>query len=78
VLGDFGLQARTTRGLQRIPWSDVAGLAVMFGVPILLRHEAGRECRLEWIFDSDAEVAEFRAALSRGKNTPNFAAPSNR
>lgn len=67
ALSGAGIQARTTRGLQVIEWDDVAGLAILFGVPILLRHGAGRECRLEWIFDSDAEVADFRATLEHGR-----------
>ncbi len=64
-----GIQARTPKNRYFIPWDDLADVSVVLGVPRLRRRREDATCLLEWIFDSDQEVAAFvdavRAARQR-------------
>lgn len=62
-----GIHARTPRDVCLIPYGDVREVSVLFGVPHIRRLSRRRACQLDWIFDSDAEVQGFIAAVAAAR-----------
>lgn len=62
-----GIRARTARGLVHIPWEELGEVYDAFGEPRIRSAADGRAHELSWIFDSDREASEFRAALEEAR-----------
>ena len=53
------LRARTPRDAYAAPWSDIAAIEVLAGIPMVSRHSTPDRRLLDWIFDTDEEVKLF-------------------
>jgi len=62
-----GIQARTPRGACLVPWNDLGEVTVLLGVPRIRRLSSSSICELDWIFDTDQEVAALLAAVEHAR-----------
>ena len=63
-----GVEARTPRNRHVVPWSELAEVSVLFGVPRIRRLDIDPVVELDWIFDTDKEVEEFVETIQRRRN----------
>lgn len=63
-----GLQARAGRGECLVGWSDFDSVRVRLGVPHVHRRGEARPIPLDWVFDSDDEVADFVQQVGQAVN----------
>lgn len=61
-----GIQVRTTRGPRLVEWDRLRAVRVRLGVPLLVAEDWPRPYALDWVFDTDAEVAEFLRQVRAG------------
>lgn len=64
-----GIQARTPRDYYDISWEDMVSIKILFGIPVLHARGHSNAILLEWIFDTDREVADFIEAVAAAQSS---------
>ncbi len=75
VVGPRGVQARTPRNRYFISWAELQRVEVWLGIPRLWRRDKRQPCLLEWIFDSDSEVAAFVETVEQAWRRSGYGPP---
>ncbi len=66
ALTPAGIHARTSRGSTFVPWTEVATLTHPLGIPRVIARDAAVH-ELDWIFETDKQVREFREAVQAAR-----------
>lgn len=64
-----GILARTPRAFYDIPWDELVSVMVLFGIPVVHARGNSNAVLLEWIFDTDREVADFIEAVAAAQSS---------